>query len=347
MQLGVDGGRAAASGGDITRGDGAVEPVVPGAAVEVLSRLVAGKAWSSSGAPAAAPEGGESKKAAAARAAAAAGLAPLLPGLTALAASSSCSTQYTDWLVLALESAAFSADAPDARDALVQRAASNIVACLCSNGACFALWESKHKGALRGSARVLAALAQQPQLLGPLTQQRGSREAFRALLAALPARHRAHLATGKGWQGQCARVAEDACNKLPRKLGGWGSGGSGRVGPVMTVLGLGSVAAGVAVVAGLYRREVAGVVAAYAGVDAAQQLDQALLAPLESSVQQGLKAAEPYVQQLHAAAGPALAAAWERAGPVWKQAQQQVVAPLLAEGQKLYASLAAKAGKQA
>jgi hypothetical protein len=70
---------------------------------------------------------------------------------------------------------------------------------LCSD-ACFALWESKHKGSLRGSARVLAALLQQPQLLKPLLQQPDAAGAFRELLAALPARHRSHLATGKGWQ---------------------------------------------------------------------------------------------------------------------------------------------------
>lgn len=70
---------------------------------------------------------------------------------------------------------------------------------LCSD-ACFALWESKHKGSLRGSARVLAALLQRPELLKPLLQQPDAAGAFRELLAALPARHRAHLAAGKGWQ---------------------------------------------------------------------------------------------------------------------------------------------------
>ena len=139
---------------------------------------------------------GESKKAAAARAAAAGGLAPLLPGLTALAAVSSCGRQYSDWLVLALESAGLSAAAPDKPDMLVMRSASNVVACLCGNDSCFGLWESKHKGSLRGSARVLAALVQQPQLLGPLLQQRTSVEGFRSLLAALPARHKSHLAAG-------------------------------------------------------------------------------------------------------------------------------------------------------
>lgn len=342
-------GGAAVAGGDITRGDGALEPTVPGAAVELLSRLIAGTAWapsSSGGASAAAAAAGEGRKAAAARAAAAEGLAPLLPGLTALAAVSSCGRQYSDWLVLALESASLSPAAPGAPDQLVLRSATNAIACLCGNDSCFALWETKHKGSLKGSARVLAALVQQPALLGPLLQQpRSTVEAFRGLLAALPTRHRGFLASGKGWQGSCARVAEDACSKLPRKLGrgGWGKGGSkgsggGSVGPVMTLLGLGSLAAGVLCVGGLYRREVAGVVAAYAGKDVAAQLEQQLLLPLESGVQQGLRMAEPYLAQLQAAAGPSVAAAWEKVGPLVEQAQEQVVGPALAAAQQAYAA---------
>jgi hypothetical protein len=300
-------------------------------------------------APAAAPPP-EGRKAAAARAAAADGLAPLLPGLTALAALSGCRAQYSEWLVLALESAGLSSAAPGSPDELVLRSASNVVACLCGNEACFGLWEAKHKGGLRGSARVLAALLRRPELLGPLQQAGASKAAFRRLLAALPARHRAHLAAGKGWQGACARVAEDACAKLPRKLGGrlgvfgggggGGARGAGGVGSVMAVLGLGSVVGGIMAVGGLYRREVAGVVAAYAGKDTAQQLDGALLRHLEAGMQQGLAAAQPLLQQLQVAAGPAAAAAWAQVGPLWQAAQQQVVAPALAEGQKLAASLA-------
>lgn len=324
---------------------------MPGAAVEVLSRLVAGKAWATRPAgPAAASTvngaaaaAGESKKAAAARAAAADGFGPLLPGLTALAAVSSCSSQYSEWLVLALESASMTEAEPETPDALVLRSASNVVACLCGNEACFAMWESKHKGSLRGSARILAALVQQPKLLGPLQQQRVSKEAFRGLLAALPARHRTFLATGKGWQGACARVAQDACGKLPRKLGrsGWngsskGAGGSsGGVSPVIAVLGLSSVVVGVVVMSGIYRREVAGVVAAYAGKAQAEQLDVQVLAPIESLVQQGLAAAEPYLQQLQEAAGPA----WEKVGPLVQQAREQVLEPALADAQKAIGSL--------
>jgi hypothetical protein len=81
---------------------------------------------------------------------------------------------------------------------------------LCSD-ACFALWESKHKGSLRGSARVLAALLQQPQLLKPLLQQPDATGAFREVLAALPARHRSHLATGKGWQVGAVMVCPLNC----------------------------------------------------------------------------------------------------------------------------------------
>jgi hypothetical protein len=71
-------------------------------------------------------------------------------------------------------------------------------------------------------------------------------------------------------QGSCARVAEDACSKLPKKLGRAGRGGKagsrshssgGRsMGGLGVVLGATAALAGVLVMAGLYRREVAGVV---------------------------------------------------------------------------------------
>jgi hypothetical protein len=137
-QLQVNG--AAAASGDVRHTDGDVEPTVPGAAVELLSRLVAGKpvataapaAASGPGAAAAAAAAAvEGKKAAAARANAAAALAPQLPGLTQLAAATSCLRQYSDWLLLALESAALSAPDPESPDQLVQRSASSVVACIC------------------------------------------------------------------------------------------------------------------------------------------------------------------------------------------------------------------------
>jgi hypothetical protein len=73
-------------------------------------------------------------------------------------------------------------------------------------------------------------------------------------------------------QGSCARVAEDACSKLPKKLGKAGRGGKGKgaarsssaeggsLGGLGVVLGATAALASVVVMAGLYRREVAGVV---------------------------------------------------------------------------------------
>ncbi|WIA35372.1 hypothetical protein OEZ86_003823 [Tetradesmus obliquus] len=361
---------AAAATGDVRHAGGDVEPTVPGAAVELLSRLAAGKPVTTAAAPTAGGPGAaaaaaaaavEGKKAAAARAAAASALAPQLPGLTQLAAATSCLRQYSDWLLLALESAAQSDAAPESPDQLVQRSASSVVACICGSDACFALWESKHKGSLRGSARVLAALLQRPELLKPLLQQPDAAGAFRELLAALPARHRAHLAAGKGWQGSCARVAEDACSKLPKKLGRAGRGGKGAarsqgsgsssLGSLGVVLGATAALAGVVVMAGLYRREVAGVVQAYAGKEAAQQVDTVLL-PLEASLQQLQAAAAPHVaalqaaaaphiESLQAAAGPHLEAARAAAAPLLQQVQDKVapvMAPVVRELEQVMAS---------
>jgi hypothetical protein len=131
---------AAAASGDVRHSDGDVEPTVPGAAVELLSRLVAGKPVTTAAAPTTSGPGAaaavaaaavEGKKAAAARAAAATALAPQLQGLTELAAATSCLRQYSDWLLLALESAAQSAAEPESPDQLVQRSAASIVACIC------------------------------------------------------------------------------------------------------------------------------------------------------------------------------------------------------------------------
>uniref|UniRef100_A0A383V7Q4 Uncharacterized protein n=1 Tax=Tetradesmus obliquus TaxID=3088 RepID=A0A383V7Q4_TETOB len=313
---------AAEEGADVACEDAGAVPTVPGAAVEALSRSMAGKL------AAATASSAESKKSAAARAgggsaaAAAAALAPLLPSLAALAAGSSCPAQYGDWLLLALESAALSDAAPGAGDALVMRSAAHAVACLQGSAACFSLWESKHKSSLRGSARILAALQQRPALLQPLLSTPRAAASLQQLLAALPARHHTFLATSKGgWQGACARVADDACSKLARKLprgrfrgGAAAAGGGGS--SVATVLGLVVLLVGLVVVLGLYRLEVAGIVQAYAGKDAAQQLDAAVLAPLAVGLQQ----LAPFVQQAQQAAAPLL----EPLRPVFAAVGQQV-----------------------
>jgi hypothetical protein len=90
----------AEDGADVVCEDAGAVPTVPAAAVEALSRHLAGK-------PAAAAGSGgvENKKGSGAGSAA---LAPLLPSLAALAAGSSCQAQYSDWLLLSFESAALS-----------------------------------------------------------------------------------------------------------------------------------------------------------------------------------------------------------------------------------------------
>eukprot|EP00882_Tetradesmus_deserticola_P014478 GHRQ01015397.1.p1 GENE.GHRQ01015397.1~~GHRQ01015397.1.p1 ORF type:complete len:243 (+),score=122.15 GHRQ01015397.1:534-1262(+) len=179
--------------------------------------------------------------------------------------------------------------------------------CPCSD-ACFALWESKHKSGLRGSARILAALQQQPALLQPLLSSPGAADLLRKLLSALPARHHTYLATGKGgWQGACAKVAEDACSRLARKLprgrfGGGAATAGGCGSTAMTVLGLAVLVVGLAAVLGVYRLEAAGIVQAYAGKEVAQQLDGAVLSPLAAGLQQVV----PHLQQVQQAAAPLL-----------------------------------------
>lgn len=216
---------------------------------------------------------------------------------------------------------------------------------------CFGLWESKHKGQLRGSARILAALLQQPQLLKPLQQQPEAAQSFRELLAALPGRHRTHLAAGKGWQGACARVAEDACNKLPKKVRGRGwklnsrlsSGVSQGGSIVLPLLGMMFVLASIVIMLGLYRHEVAGIMQAYAGKNAAEKLDHQVLVPLEGLLEQAKphcrqlqQALKPTLAKLQEAAAPAVMQAWERVEPTAKMMQEQLVGPAMAGAHRFF-----------
>ncbi|KAF6266744.1 hypothetical protein COO60DRAFT_1473267 [Scenedesmus sp. NREL 46B-D3] len=296
---------AAEGGADVACEGGSAVPTVPGAAVEALSRHLAGKPAAAAGGAAGSADG-KKRAAGGGEGRGAAAVAPLLPGLAALAAGSSCQAHFEDWLLLALDSAALSDAAPGAPDELAMRSAAHAVACLCGSDACFALWESKHKSGLRGSARILAALQQQPALMQPLLATPGAADSLRKLLSALLARHHTFLATGKGgWQGACAKVAEDACRRLGRRLprGRFG-GAAGATGgsSAAAAFGLVVLMLGLVVVLGVYRLEVAGVVQAYAGKDAARQLDTAVLSPIAAGLQQ----LEPYVQQVQQAAAPLL-----------------------------------------
>lgn len=83
----------------------------------------------------------------------------------------------------------------------------NNLCCVCCKQAlaaddtAFAAWQKRHKGQLRGSSRVLAALQHSyPDALMPLLTVPAKRAAFVALMPALRQRHQYVLRTGKGWQ---------------------------------------------------------------------------------------------------------------------------------------------------
>ena len=230
---------------------------------------------------------------------------------------------YTDCSILCAAAAA----APTAPDDIVFEATANVLTCLGANDSAFSLWETKHKGLLKGTARVLVAISKKPSLLQPLTRQRGKADQLRELLAALPTRHRSHLAAGKGWQGACAKAADDACKVLTKKVGSGGrskrgSGGSGGTSAVLVLLGGTAAAAGVIITAAVYRREVGGIVSHYAGKDFAQQLDSAVLGPLSEVIQLATVAAEPYLAQAKEIAEPYWLQVEAVAGPKLQQLQE-------------------------
>jgi hypothetical protein len=77
---------------------------------------------------------------------------------------------------------------------------------------------------------------------------------------------------------------------------------------------------GLVVVLGVYRREVAGIVQAYAGKEAAQQLDAAVLGPLAAGLQQ----VAPYVQHVQQVVGPLLEPLQPVVAAVGKRLEQLV-----------------------
>jgi Tfp pilus assembly PilM family ATPase len=86
------------------------------------------------------------------------------------------------------------------------------------------------------------------------------------------------------------------------------------------VLGLAVLVLGLVVVLGLYRLEVAGIVQAYAGKEAAQQLDAAVLSPIAA----GMQELAPYVQQAREAAAPLVEPLQPVFAAVGKQLEQLV-----------------------
>ncbi|GBF96506.1 hypothetical protein Rsub_09848 [Raphidocelis subcapitata] len=360
--------KAAGASADVALGGGALEPAVPGGAVEALSRAAAGEGEGAGGADAGAGGKGSGKGAGLGAGALSARLhAPLV----AMAGRSRADAKQTaEWLLLALESAGLSNAPPETPDALTDRAAAAVAAVLASPSgeAAFGAWENKHKGQLRGSSRVLCTLARRPELLRPVLANRGRSDSLRRLLAALPARHRSALAMGKGWQAAAARASDGAVSTLQRRAaGGWGAafggggggkgGGKARAGGgggglLVGAVGAAAAAAGVLAVVATHRREVCGLLAHYAGRDAAEALD-ASLAPVDAALAPARAAAAPHVAALLAAAAPHVEAARAAAAPRVEaaaaalaphlQALQQRAAPLVEQAAEAWARLAAQA----
>jgi hypothetical protein len=307
------------------------EAVVAPAMVEAASRLGLGAAAAAPEVPRATLER----------------LAQLQPRLSALAAAAGPLQRqhYECWLLAALETAGAAASPPHgAGDAVAAAAAASVLGCLAAEPACYALWEAKHKAQLKGSARVLQHLLHgysgNAQLRALLRQGRQAL-ALRQLLQALPARHKFHLASGKGWQGSCARAAQDACAGLLARSAAAGraaeAGARGAAaaaaGRLLAALAL---AAGVAATAAYHRAEVADVVGRYAGREVAGKLHgglaavhaalaphlDPLLAAAQPHVDAALAAAQPHVDAALAAARPRLAQAAAAAQPYLQQAAE-------------------------
>ncbi len=309
-------------------------------------------------------------------------VAALQPRLAALAAAAGPQQRqhFEEWLSAALETAGgASTGAHGAGDALVAAAASSVLSCLAAEPACYAAWESAHKKQLKGSARVLQHLLHgysgNAQLRALLRQGRHAL-AFRQLLQALPPRHKFHLQSGKGWQGACARAAQEACAGLLGKSAAAGRAAArGAQGPAAAAgraLGALALLGGAALTAAYHRAEVADVVGRYAGAPAAEQLHgllaalhaaaaphldpllararphvDAAVAAVQPPLERAAAAAMPHVRQAAAAAQPYLQRAAEAAQPALGYLQREVLpAVSQAAAQAHSAVRGALAGKQ-
>lgn len=297
-------------GGDVIKGDGEVEPVVPGLFVETLMR---GCMEETSG-PSSMSRGIRSR------------CQSLYLLLRDVACASESTRQYEEWLPVALETAGMSnSGAFSEGDELVARASSHVVMCLLKEDKCFQVWENKHKGMLKGSARVLQHMAHSQAVLSPVLKNTDKAGAWLRLLDALPARHKFALKQGKGWQGACARASEEAIGKLRgRAASSTRSGGSSLL-TVLTYLTLsGASAVVITAVLAANHQEVTALVGRYVNPVAAQQVDRVLGKVAEASLpatralleaaQPGIDQVKPYIEQARLAVEPTLTQAtdWTR-----------------------------------
>lgn len=291
----AESGRSTSGNSDVPLSNGQSVPVVPAVYVEAVSRSVDDSCTSLA--------------------------RPIKSRLQAMhlllvdvAATSAIPQQYSEWLPMALETASLSTAAPEGEgDALVARAAASVVLCLEHDDACFRVWELKHRGHIKGSARVLQHLlhcyshSQAGPLMDRLQRRPGKAQQLRQLLEALPARHKTFLASGKGWQGACAASSEQACTGLLKRLQ---RGGAAALQPAL-VAGVLLISGGVMLtVAAYHNREVAALAHHYIGADVARPLHKALqqvhavvapvvdpaLAALQPHVQAAVDAVQPHVQ---------------------------------------------------
>lgn len=223
------------------------------------------------------------------------------------------------------------AEEPSAR--LVELAAGQLVVALQRDDASFGVWENRHKGSLRGSSRVLAYLSSvqgsKASPLAPLLRDTKKRGKFRAMLGQLRQRHHNYLASGKGWQGACARAANEACNTLqrsraPKQVGGVGSSSGGRSATLASLAVLSVVAAAVAIVKVDSVQQQAVQVLGPEAVAQVQQAYVAVSAKLGPYVDQVVAVTQPYVQQASEAVHPYLQQAAAAAAPYVQQASEAV-----------------------
>ncbi|CAD7701105.1 unnamed protein product [Ostreobium quekettii] len=106
-------------------------------------------------------------------------------------------------------------------DAAVSEAAENVIACLAKDAECFEVWTTKHKGHIRGSCRILQHLLHAPPAsFRKLLSSSSNKDLFVKMLKKLQDRHGFLLSQGKGWQGACARGAQEACKAFLGKGSG-------------------------------------------------------------------------------------------------------------------------------
>ena len=231
-------------------------------------------------------------------------------------------------LRLALDTAVLS-DGPyeGLGDETLDQCARNILSCVAAESDAAIVWESRHKQQLKGSTRILQHLLHvYPKHFQPVLATAKSKAGLLKLLQSLRQRHRNQLVQGKGWARTCAKASESASLGLQKKLRNKGSSLGVLLLLLMTMSGL--------VVAFINNTEAREAFQAFSQTKGGSEFISSIHnvhAQIAPYLHRAQEAISPYLQQIYAQAAPAIVAVQASVQPVAQQIQATLGSFLVSE----------------